>query len=421
MAGNNSTNRKRLIELLFPKNPSVVFFAALLAGFALILLPTAFRSYFAVNGTQANLVLCIGAAIVLVAFGGQATVRIGGFIAAGAAGLAFGLFAYLDRTIDTLLLQGKVANYDYDKYKNLEIANRSVFLGAAKINLENPKRSSYEFIAFKSKIEDSQVEVKLITQEDTEEVLFVDVGDIEWAFGDRRRLEWEFREQTIEGEKRLGLFDTHLRRFVSQDRAARIEPGLKFADAPSSILVSEAAAQGAGTNVDVPILIDRLKSDDVTIRRSARDELAKVSVNDVPIIFDAFKKEFGDYRVKLGVGVALSQRIRIEPGVSQAIAEKLTDDDLNQLLSAAGDPDRTVRAYATEFLSGLDDPRLTKLAINRAATTTDENARYNWLLSASRGWVKLPDADKKALLPSLASARRQTSSDKTKAVIDKLK
>src|SRR5258708_22477811 len=127
MAGNNSTNRKRLIELLFPKNPSVVFFAALLAGFALILLPTAFRSYFAVNGTQANLVLCIGAAIVLVAFG-QATVRIGGFIAAGAAGLAFGLVAYFDPAIDILLLQGKVSHYDYHKYKNLENPNRSLFL-----------------------------------------------------------------------------------------------------------------------------------------------------------------------------------------------------------------------------------------------------------------------------------------------------
>src|SRR5258708_15906520 len=121
MAGNNSTNRKRLIELLFPKNPSVVFFAALQAGFALILLPTAFRSYFAVNGTQANLVLCIGAAIVLVAFG-QATVRIGGFIAAGAAGLAFGLLSYLDRTLDTLLLEGEGANYGDDKHNELEIA-----------------------------------------------------------------------------------------------------------------------------------------------------------------------------------------------------------------------------------------------------------------------------------------------------------
>jgi hypothetical protein len=375
-----------------------------------------------VNGTQANLVLCIGAALVLAAFGGQATFRLGGVIMAGAAAIAIGLFWYLQQIADTHILQGKVTHYDYSTYKNLEIMNRNIFLGAATINQQNPKRSSYEFIAFKSKIEDSRIEVKLTTRDDKEEVLFVDVGDIEWAFGDRRRLEWDFREQTIEGEKRLGLFETFRQKFVSQDRAARIEPASKFAGAPFSILVREAAAQESNTHVDVGLLIDRLKSDDTTLRRSARDELAKAPVSDIPTILNAFKMEFSDYRVKLGVGVALSQKIRIEPGLSKAIADKLTDDDLYQLLTAAGDSDRTVRAYATEFLSNLDDPRLTKMAIGRVATTTDENARYNWLLSAEGGWAKLPDADKKALLPSLdAAAGLQVPSGKTKALIDKLK
>src|SRR5712691_4194344 len=85
----------KLIQIAFPQQATLVFFAAIALGLLLILLPTIFRSYFAVNGTQSNLVLCIGAALLLAAFGGQATVRIGTIIMAGAAGVALGLFAYL--------------------------------------------------------------------------------------------------------------------------------------------------------------------------------------------------------------------------------------------------------------------------------------------------------------------------------------
>ena len=41
---------------------NVVFYAAIELGVVLICLPTVFRSYFVVNGTHSNLVLCIGAA-----------------------------------------------------------------------------------------------------------------------------------------------------------------------------------------------------------------------------------------------------------------------------------------------------------------------------------------------------------------------
>jgi hypothetical protein len=59
---------------------------------------------------------------------------------------------------------------------------------------------------------------------------------------------------------------------------------------------------------------------------------------------------------------------------------RLADGDIAHLVTAAGDSDRTVRVYATEFLVDLGDRRATKLAIRQAATTSDGNARYNWLL-----------------------------------------
>ena len=414
-------NDKTLIQTIFPQTANLVFFAAIFVGLVLIVLPTLGRSYFAVNGTQANLVLCIGAALVLAAFGGQATFRLGGLIMAGAAAIAVGLFSYLQWVVDTQILQGRVTYYDRDKYKDLEISNRSVFLGAARHNAENPKRSSYEFVAFKSSIQDVRIEVKLVTHKNMEEVLFVNASDIEWAFGNRQRLEWVLREQTVDGEKRLGLFDTFKNDFVSRPLAARIEPGSKIASTQSSIFVREAAAQESSPNVKVSSLIGQLKSDDTVVRRGARDELTKAPVAEIPTIMSAFKEEYSDYKVKLGVSVALSQKIRADPGLSKAISDKLSVDDVDRLLNAAGDPDRTIRTYAADFLSGLADPRVTKMAINRAATMSDESIRYNWLLSAQGGWEKLSDTDKKALLPLLVGAKSQTSSDKTKRLIEKLK
>lgn len=79
-----------------------------------------------------------------------------------------------------------------------------------------------------------------------------------------------------------------------------------------------------------------------------------------------------------------------------------------------------MRVYATEFLFDLGDPRATKLAIQRAAVTSDDNARYNWLLVAQAAWFKLTEGEKKALADALERAKQQ-SGTKTRALLDKLK
>lgn len=268
-------DEKSLIKAVFPHSANLVFFTAIAVGVLLVALPTAFRSYFAVNGTHADLVLCVGAALVLAAFGGQATVRIGGVIMAGAAAIAIALFLYLEKNIDTNFMQGKITKYDRHAYKDLEVRNRNPFLGAATANQRNLKNSSFEFIAFKSQIVDSRVEINMTKTADGKEVsLFVNVEEIEWAFGNKQRLEWEFRDQVIDGEKQPGLYEISRGkgRFVTTDRTIE-QIRSRIADASWSNIVGQTLAQEPGDGADVNIFIERLKSDDTVLRRGARDAL----------------------------------------------------------------------------------------------------------------------------------------------------
>ena len=84
-----------------------------------------------------------------------------------------------------------------------------------------------------------------------------------------------------------------------------------------------------------------------------------------------------------------------------------------------GDSDPTVRSYATEFLVTLSDARASSLAVKRAASAKDDNARYNWLLVAASAWPKISAAEKKTLSPHVQQAR-QASGTKTRPLIDKL-
>ena len=69
----------------------------------------------------------------------------------------------------------------------------------------------------------------------------------------------------------------------------------------------------------------------------------------------------------------------------------------------------------------LGDIRTPKLAISRAAAaSSDDNARYNWLLVSQASWHKLLPAEKAALSTPLNEAKRR-SGPKTLQLFDKLR
>lgn len=409
-----------LIQVAFPQQAGIVFFSAIALGVVLIFAPVMFRSALALDPMKANLILCIGAALVLAAFGGQATVKVGSAIMAGVAAVAVGLFVYLQNSSQRHFLEGIVTSIDYQKYRDLRIMNRNQILGSLTVNAANKKRSSYGFVIIKDQVSDSTLAISLLDENDVElDTLYVDVADIDWAFGSRERLEWDLRSQTIANEVKIGLFDTRQNKFVTKTRAARIVPAVNVADASFSF-IGAAHAQGGGDAADLKPLLEQLKSDDAKIRRGARDAVSNLPIGALQPLMQAFREQYGDYQVKLGICVALAQMLRADKSRGPAIAGKLSDEDFDRLLDAAGDPDRTVRVYATEFLFDLSEKRVTKLAIARAATTDNEDARYNWLFVSQGGWLILSDSEKKALADLLNQAKQKAGA-KTLPLFNKLK
>jgi hypothetical protein len=124
--------------------------------------------------------------------------------------------------------------------------------------------------------------------------------------------------------------------------------------------------------------------------------------------------------VKLGVCVVLAELLRADKTLAPKITKLLSKDDVALVVDAVGDPDRTVRVYAAEFLVGLRDSRATMLAVERAAVATSDNTRYNWLLVAQAGWSNLTDQQKGGLREPLHKAQQQ-SGPKTTVLFDKLK
>lgn len=411
---------KSLIQVAFPQQAGVVFFSAIALGVVLIFAPVIFRTALALDPMKANLILCIGAALILAAFGGQATVKVGSAIMAGVAAVAVGLFVYLQNTSQRHFLEGIVTSIDYQKYRDLRITNRNQILGSLTVNSANKKRSSYGFVIIKDQVSESTLVVSLLDENDVElDTLYVDIADIEWAFGSRERLEWDLRSQTIANEARMGLFDTRQNKFVTKTRAARIAPAVNVADSSFSF-IGAAYAQAGGEAADLNSLLDQLKSDDPKTRLGARDALSRHPVSAIPSMMQAFRAQYGNYQVKLGICVALAQMLRADKSRGPAIAAKLTDEDFNRLLDAAGDPDRPVRVYATEFLFDLSEKRVAKLAIARAATTDNEDARYNWLFVSQGGWLLLSDSEKRAL-GDLLNQAKQKAGAKTLPLFDKLR
>lgn len=172
---------------------------------------------------------------------------------------------------------------------------------------------------------------------------------------------------------------------------------------------------------EVRAAIQNLTDEDANVRRSARTMLANGSVEAVPSILQAMRDQPGDYRVQLGGSVALTEMLRRNKADADRIAKVLNGDaDRLLLLKAAGDRDRTLRIYASEFLYDLGDPQVSRQAIALASRADDENARYNWLLVAQGGWHKLSPVQKQEAGADLVRAR-DASGPQTLKLFEKLK
>lgn len=444
-------SRTSLIKIEFPKE--LTPFVLLGCGIGVILCAAAFVSA-GVNDkwtAPSSVLLGAGIGIILSAFGGQATVRGKGFVLAGVAAISvaliWGVEHFEERRLEreNALFETQSKNYARGEITNLLSGyDYSMKFADEVLGKFDARARQFDFIVFRPELSQARIATLRLQPADDPDGLDIRMevsrDCIRNAIGQEDRLHWELRriDQTLElrdlgrsgaviartAPDQIGLAITDACPAGPVEASAGATGGwlasVLSAIVPSA-LAQEILAPEPYTPEQLAGLFADLTSDDAGIRRGARDTLAAAAVTNVPDLMSALTANIDDYRIKLGISVALAEMLRQDIGRKDDLSNVLTYQDIGTLLDLAGDPDRTVRIYATEFLFDLQNPTVAQMAIERAAETDDVAARYQWLFAAQGGWPYLTEDDKALLessLDAVATAAREASSNRTLELIE---
>lgn len=375
------------------------------AGVGLALLDAAARIY--------PLTMCIGFGLVLAAFGTRAVVRggkDGGVgIVAGAGAVAVALYAAFvwltpepPAPVAAPIKKIEVSG-DLDQVTSLRLIDDGPLFSR-----RTDDARSYKFVMLDAKVASQILRMVVDTREATRETfeMRADRAVIEPLLGESADLNWRlnYAAQTVTDHRGRVLF----RSFEELDEmllGAAAEPRR-----PGLGLIG--AAHAADVNpVDVVTLIEDLRAEDTSVRRLARDRLAAAGPSAVPALMAALAADPGDYRLRLGVTSALNAMLRRLPADAAAVAGHLDEADLDRLVAAVGDPDKTIRLYATEFLYQLRDPRSVTASLRvlegqeaGVAPADQNNAAYNSLLVIKSASGKLPPDEQARIADSIDQA-----------------
>ncbi|QEL25525.1 hypothetical protein FQV39_25235 [Bosea sp. F3-2] len=334
-------------------------------------------------------------------------------------------------------VRGEISNLPSPAHKEIGVSFEDYALGAFQKDLKR-----YRFVVFDHKGSDRDTMTVTVRPtdraDDRDEDIKVHLSCIERFRHAGKMIAWRYREldqaqpdgsivktpALFEGSRKIGEFglniDEPIRcdRDAPQPRSAAVAPGFWSRFLPG--LAAHAQEAPAAPTPDVREAIKNLTAEDAATRRSARSILADGSTAAVPAILEVMRQQPENYRVQLGGSVAMTEMLRQNKAEAPRIAGVITaEEDRALLLKAAGHPDRTLRIYASEFLYDLGDPEISRKALALAAKTSDENARYNWLLVAQGGWGKFTPDQKVAASADLAAAHA-AAGPMTRKLFDKL-
>lgn len=126
--------------------------------------------------------------------------------------------------------------------------------------------------------------------------------------------------------------------------------------------------------------VGMLESNDASVRRQARSDLASIGVNLTKQALEKLKFPENSYRMRLGLIVALTEMIRENKSSRLEIIEQIEVSDLKNLMSFAISEDRTTRIHASEFLYDLGDERVYELIGDIWAANVSDTGKYNLAL-----------------------------------------
>jgi hypothetical protein len=396
---------------------NAVFIWALTVGFGLVIVSMFGIRFNLTTFAGLNLILATGIGILLFAFGTRAVLRISYIVMTGAGAVAaaafWGLMHYsLDDFVQVNLTSPIVTG---DKHAQISVGSPRSFLG-------RQENKSYYFIALRSELNKTtfSIDYSIIDNKTGETIggsghVFecIPIEILKNNIGRGVILEW---------------------RIDNDLKTITMPQGKEFRDDASScrdttyssirvvdwLSVSSAYSQVAQPDFDE--LIQNLRSESSQIRRDSRATLAENGLNSVAPLLKAMHDE-SDYRVQLGGAVALASFLRENKEQAARVDAVMTSDDYSMMVDQAASDDRTIRIYASEFLSDLGSQRiiapiaskLTKLPL----LSQSSEANINSLISILRRLFKQSDtAGKESIVDAVQPLKGKVGPNTDKLIGD---
>ncbi|WFU54643.1 hypothetical protein QA639_34415 [Bradyrhizobium pachyrhizi] len=364
--------------------PQNLIYAGVIVGLALIFFGIGLWSYG--RGSQlSSLMTCVGFGLVLASFGSTAKGGWAGWTVTGAGALAIVLFLILQHyPSPSLVLKKGQLRGDFSKVADVRIIDEQPMY-----EYRDRTTSSVRFVLLEKKLKSSRLSLQVDTTEKGDGREFFElIGDAETiqsrylsdGLDADKQIQWTFDyDKRVVKDGREVIFSE--RESLEGSRDATRHASWLNSDPITHLIISAARAQTAPDQPsNMKDLIEKLKSDDTSERRNARDQLSTGDPSTIPQMMDAFRGSSQNYRVRLGVVYALDEMIRRSPNQRSAISAALKLDDFPLLVSAASDDDKTVRMQAAEFLFLLQDPRAVPASVQAARDASDNSKATNQVL-----------------------------------------
>ncbi|MBK8456038.1 MAG: hypothetical protein IPL47_02085 [Phyllobacteriaceae bacterium] len=374
------------------------------------------------------LVMATGIALIVVAFGGRGVVKLNSAAFAGATATMFAILAFgnwmLERDQSSKrhsFAAGQISGIDWDRFAPL------LKFGDYAPSYLDRTSDEFRFVSFETNMTRAEATLLLSPRDGSETPsIRIPVACFRPYLDGSEEIDWEF-----DAIRRLILDKRDDRKAIGGEAMADgVAPCRTKINASAAVFSGDPFGLEARAQPLLPLntaerdkALAELSSDDAEVRRTARDFLASGSPQDVPAFLAyVHAHPVNNYRLKLGVAVALTEMLRRDKGLRDDIAKAMTSADKALLVDFIGQGDRTLRIYATEFLFDLADAEAAGVALQRAAAANDEEALFSWLFSAQDGWARMTADQRAALNPTLAQLRAITrNAPKTAALLDRFK
>lgn len=410
--------------------PARYFWAGLAVGLTLL----AGGAYLALSDATSRiypLTMCIGFGLLLAAFGTRAVVRGGraesAGVVAGAGAVAVALYAvFVWLTPDTaaaVRIKKIDLSGDLERVTDLRLIDDAPLFSA-----RTDDARSYKFIVLDPRLASPVLRLLVETREPAEGREIFEMRaqreQVQRLLEESPNQSWRlnYAAQTVTDHQRRVVFRAgdELDELLLQGRP----------DAPQAFRLGLVGSALAGDLLADPAsiagLIADLQAADAGVRRLARDRLAAIGPAAVPALMAAFATAPEAYRLRLGVAYALNAMLRARPEAASELARQLTDTDIDRLVAAVGDPDKTVRLYVTEFLYQLGDPRSIRAGLRvvegrdtRVAPAEQSNAAYNSLLVIKSASGQL-SAETKAEIAASIDKAVPVAAPRTRSLADQI-